>query len=134
MSNHFPDALADFQLNALTYSVSGMAPSLNINFGSGVLSTPSPVDSITSLVVEPFDVTYDFPGGDIGEFDQDTVEAAVATVIDTILTLEASILGVTLAEIQATYPVTIQRNWTFNSASQPAAYTWQDTLTYPPAG
>jgi hypothetical protein len=133
--NHFPAALADFQLNALTYAVSGLVDDLVIEDGAGILSVPLPVDSSTSLAIAPFDVTYGFPAGETGEFDQDAVEASLAGVVTAILSMGASILGTTLADIQATYPAVIERNWTFTSASQPSAsYLWQDTLPYPPEG
>ena len=125
MTNHFP-VIPAMNVANLQYKVHMTPVAGNSN------STPQQVLMLVQFGFERTDgggvITFDFTA-----FDQDTYEAGLRTMLNGICTSWSVNVGATLAVVQAA--MTVERVWTFGSASTLAGsapqYTMSDFMAYP---
>ena len=125
MANHFP-AIPAMNVANLQYRVHMTPVAGNSN------STPQQVLMLVQFGFERVDgggvTTFDYTA-----FDQDTYETGLRTMLNGICTSWSANVGTTLAAVQAA--MTVERVWTFGSASTLAGsapqYTLSDTMAYP---
>lgn len=140
MSNHFPTPPSTYELVFVQYdaSISAAAATLssfdvagveeigeNVNSGifASQVSGGGPVNPILATQFS-FDTV-----GDAGSFDQDTEEALIASVLDSMAQATATANGVDLATAQSY--ITISRSWGWQDSSGDYQLTFTDSMTYP---
>lgn len=127
MANHFPVS-QDGQVIQVTYQ---LTPGNNMAmFGNPAWVAQIPSEFGIALLVFSFTWGYDATGGaltvDYGQFDQDTAEAAVVSLLNAM----AANLGLDLPAWQSVIKVT--RQWMFKPATQTGIVvpTATDTMPY----
>lgn len=133
MSNHFPtSAPGDLELVTIQYDIV-VSPNYS-SITAGAFYFSSDVSSGVAIGGNNYPGTmpllqfgFDTPGT-FGSFDQDTVEAAIATWVTSQCQSIADVTGQTLADVQA--EVTINRNWAWTDSGG-YYLTYSDTLSYP---
>lgn len=127
MTNNFPAVPTDLALQRIQYVIStgadlSIQPTSLFYCGAGVASQLN-----ASLSGNGVTFTFATPG-QLGTFDQTTIEAALASTVTSELTGIAAAMGVPLATVQAA--VTIGRTWTWTDGGG-FELIYSDTMTYP---
>jgi hypothetical protein len=124
VANHFP-LIPVMNVANLQYKVHMTPVAGNSN------STPQQQMALVQFGFERTDgvnITFDYTG-----FDQDTYETGLRAMLNSICTSWSANVGTTLAAVQAA--MTVERVWTFGSASTLAGsapqYTLSDFMAYP---
>lgn len=127
MANHFPDC-AEAKVTSIQYGLT-LNDNVSLALPGGILlnqGIPSPVFSFA------FDHTWDNEGNlsvDYGEFDQDAVEAALTSLLNSMMTTMAVNIEDWAAKAK------IQRVWGFlpNTLDSVIQVTGQDFMPYTPS-
>jgi hypothetical protein len=124
MSNHFPPVPSDLGLAGIFYNAVLPTPfgDSPLNFTGGT-ATYSPITQGTSV-----QIGFNTPG-DLGSFDQDTAEAAIATAVTDACQALADLSGVSPESVQAGVEIFRSWSWRDNSGFQ---LSYNDMMTYPP--
>lgn len=124
MSNHFPAVPADLGLASIFYSVSFPTP-----FGDSPLNFTGGENSFGPFTNSGSGPAFNFDTpGTFGTFDQDAIEAVIATSVTNCCQALSEMSGVALATVQADVRVT--RNWVWRDTDG-FLLNYQDAMTYP---
>ena len=138
MSNHFPTVPSTWNILEIHYT-----PYLTNPSGYNVTSlavTDAPfylADTSSGLFTSQggnsgglinLDYVFATPGT-AGDFDQDTIESLLATILDDLSQAMVDANSVSLATAQSY--ITVQRVWLFTDMSTNWKLTFNDTMTYP---